>query len=273
MGGWKMINLQGSKFTDIMPANLASQLETQAFAYALARQIKKVCAYADGVHIYAAVDAMPENILDVLAVELRTPAYNQDYSIEVKRALIEGTMTFYAHMGTPAACNQIIETIFGNGYIKEWFECGLEPHHFKVKITGAEATSRPTDEFLAALEQVKRKSAWLDAVELEFTTMEQTERIGGTMATVAATPIPEEPDNLVFRQEIRLFGCIGTISATPVPEQPDRLNFSAPAYTGGAINTITKTPVPEQPDKLDFSAPAHTGGKLHTITTTPLAEL
>ena len=46
-----MINLRGSRFTDIMPENLASQLETQAFAYALGRQIEKLCAYADGVHI------------------------------------------------------------------------------------------------------------------------------------------------------------------------------------------------------------------------------
>ena len=61
-----------------MPENLASQLETQAFAYALGRQIEKLCAYADGVHIYAAVASMPEKILDVLAVELRTPAYKSE---------------------------------------------------------------------------------------------------------------------------------------------------------------------------------------------------
>ena len=119
--GWRMIELQGSRFTDIMPENLASQLETQAFAYALGRQIEKLCAYADGVHIYAAVASIPEKILDVLTVELRTPAYNQKFSIEVKRALIEGTLTFYARMGTPAACNQIIEIIFGSGYIEYEF--------------------------------------------------------------------------------------------------------------------------------------------------------
>ena len=93
-----MINLQGSRFTDIMPKNLASQLETQAFAYALGRQIEKLCAYADKVRIYAAVDSVPEKILDVLAAELRTPAYNQKFPIEVKRKLVKGTMSFYAHI-------------------------------------------------------------------------------------------------------------------------------------------------------------------------------
>lgn len=42
-----MIKLSGSRFTDIMPDNLASQVETQAFAYAVGRQIEKLCAYSD----------------------------------------------------------------------------------------------------------------------------------------------------------------------------------------------------------------------------------
>ena len=112
-----MIDLRGSRFTDIMPENLAGQLETQAFAYALGRQIEKLCVYADRIRIYAAVDAMPEKILDVLAVELRTPAYSQSFSIEVKRALVKGTLNFYARMGTPEAWNQNIQTMFGSGHI------------------------------------------------------------------------------------------------------------------------------------------------------------
>lgn len=38
-----MIKLSGSRFTDIMPENLASQVETKAFAYAVGRQIEN-CA-------------------------------------------------------------------------------------------------------------------------------------------------------------------------------------------------------------------------------------
>lgn len=79
-----MIKLQDSLFTAITPENLASQLETQAFAYALGRQIGKLCTYAEGVHIYAAVDAMPERILDILAVELRTPAYRDSFPLRSK---------------------------------------------------------------------------------------------------------------------------------------------------------------------------------------------
>lgn len=159
-----MINLQGSRFTDIMPENLACQMETQAFAYALSRQIEKLCTYANHIRIYAAVDTMPEKILDVLAVELRTPAYRQTFSIEVKRALIKGTLTFYARMGTPAACDQIIETIFGSGRIEEWFDYEGRPHHFRAYVGDGRVDLRDLEEFLQVLKYVKRLSSWLDEI-------------------------------------------------------------------------------------------------------------
>ena len=106
-----MINLKGGRFTDLLPSNLASQTEVQAIAYAVGRQIDAICAYADNARVYAALSKAPEQVLDVLAAELRTPAYREDYSIAVKRTLIEGTLTFYMKMGTPSAVNRIIEAI------------------------------------------------------------------------------------------------------------------------------------------------------------------
>ena len=87
-----MIKLSGSRFTDIMPENLASQAEVQAIAYAVGRQVEKLCAYSDAARTYAAIATMPEWLLDYMAVELRTPSYDENYSIKTKRALIEGSL-------------------------------------------------------------------------------------------------------------------------------------------------------------------------------------
>ena len=78
-----MIKLSGSRFTDIMPENLAEQPEIQALAYAVGRQVEKLLAYADGARTYAAIYAVPEKVLDLLAVELRTPSYDENFSIKV----------------------------------------------------------------------------------------------------------------------------------------------------------------------------------------------
>lgn len=165
-----MIKLNGSRFTDIMPDNLAQQPEVQAIAYAVGRQIEKLCAYADGARTYAAIYSMPERVLDLLAVELRTPAYDENYSIKVKRALIEGSLLFYTQMGTPAAVNKIIETIFEAGYISEWWEYGGEPYHFKAYTTNPAITQDDVEEFRRVLGSVKRLSAWLDEIILDLST-------------------------------------------------------------------------------------------------------
>ena len=110
-----MIKLSGSRFTDIAPENLAGQVEVQAIAHAVGRQVEKLCAYADTARTYAAIATMPEWLLDYMAVELRTPSYDENYSIKTKRVLIEGSLLFYTQMGTPAAVNRIIDTNFDTG--------------------------------------------------------------------------------------------------------------------------------------------------------------
>lgn len=159
-----MIKLSGSRFTDIMPENLAEQTEIQALAYAVGRQVEKLPAYADGARTYATIYAVPEKVLDLLAVELRTPYYDENFSLPTKRALIQETILFYTQMGTPAATEKIVSSIFGRGYIKEWFEYNGEPHHFRVIVENMEAVEKLLGEFLNVLRAVKRLSSWLDSV-------------------------------------------------------------------------------------------------------------
>lgn len=239
-----MIDLRGSRFTDIMPENLVSQLETQAFAYALGRQIEKLCAYADGVHIYAAVASMPEKILDVLAVELQTPAYRDSFSIEVKRALIAGTLTFYANLGTPAACNQIIEIIFGTGYISEWFDYDGDPHHFRAYVgNGGQIDPSDLEEFRRVLANVKRLSSWLDEViaitnfDAEIVTF-----TGHMGAGYMETTLPEIAMEYPHHAMAAAAGAFRDVMITTLPEVP--LEFPGILQGRGAFCTITSTTLP-----------------------------
>lgn len=267
-----MIDLRSGRITDILPDNLSSQLEVQAFGYALHRQIEKLLDMAEKVSFLTAIDRAPDEILDYLAIELRTPCYKMEYPTETKRALILSTLPYYMKMGTTYMVNSIIQTIFGSGHIIEFFEAGLEPHHFAVSIKGAEATSRPTTEFREVLEEVKRKSQWLDYVELEFDTMESTLRVGGCMGSSMTTPVAEQPDNIRFEGTERLGGPVGTITATPVTEQPDNIRFKDTGRIGGLPGTISATPITEQPDEYKFRRPARMGGRLGTVTSTAIPE-
>lgn len=216
-----MIKLNGSRFTDILPENLAGQVEVRAFAYAVGRQVEKLCAYADGTRIYAALATMPEKTLDYMAVELRTPAYNEKFSLGVKRALIESTLTFYLRMGTPTACNKIIETIFGTGYIEEWYSYGGEPHHFRAYVGQDGGPIDPGDlaEFRRVLGSVKRLSSWLDDVITIASFEPDTVTITGFMSRgYMSTPLPEaKTDYHMEHVPAHAGGVFGSITATALP--------------------------------------------------------
>lgn len=214
-----MIKLSGSRFTDIMPENLASQVETKAFAYAVGRQIEKLCAYSDAARTYAAIATMPEWLLDYMAVELRTPSYDENYSLKTKRALIQGSLLFYTQMGTPAAVNRIIETIFETGYIKEWYEYDGDPHHFRAYVgDGGEVGPGELEEFRRVLSSVKRLSSWLDDI-ITITAMDpDMVTFTGTMGKgYTSTPLPEAAVDYHLEDMIRAGGTFGTITQTAIP--------------------------------------------------------
>ena len=50
--------------------------------------------------------------------------------------------------------------------IEDWFDYEGEPHHFRVITENQSITAGASDKFLSVLEKVKRKSAFLDGIEV-----------------------------------------------------------------------------------------------------------
>lgn len=214
-----MIDLHGSKLTDILPSSFANNTETAALAYAIGNQVAKICAYADNARTYAAIQTMPENVLDALAIELRTPAYSQDFTITVKRALVQGTLLFYMEMGTPAAVNQLICTIFSDGNIEEWFEYEGEPHHFRANITNNAISTANVEDFKTILNTVKRLSSWIDEITQEIYMPEITLFFGVAMGkTYRETRLPEITQPYEFAHTQTVLASAQLIKQVTLPE-------------------------------------------------------
>lgn len=184
-----MTDLKNGSMLMLLPEERRKSAETSAFSYAVDGQIRKVLAFADGIQFYASMDKMPGYILDLLAVELRTPGYKESYSTELKRELIRQSLPFWSKMGTPEAVNRIMEAVFGNGTIEEFWEYDTTPHHFRARTGNPHITKENVDEFIDVINSVKRKTSWLDEVAL------------GTSAET-------------FRQYIGFFVCAGEIVRT-----------------------------------------------------------
>lgn len=160
-----MINLYDGKITDLIQNPLKYNPETVAISYAIQQEKRRIIDRAKGTRTLALIDELPEKILDVLAVELRTPFYQGDFSIESKRALIKDTLIFYTYMGTPEAVNRMLSAVFPGSYIEEWFYYGGDPYHFQVilETSGIRETAKIST-IRRAVQKVKRLTAHMDGL-------------------------------------------------------------------------------------------------------------
>lgn len=162
-----MIDLRDGKITDLINNQMAYNPETMSIGYAILQEKQRLMSLVDRTRLMAVVENLDEWVLDYLAVELRTPAYEDSFPIEVKRELIAGTLPFYAKLGTPKAINWATQTIFGGSQMQEWFEYGGEPYHFKmrVNITDDIFSFEKDRQVINAINVCKNLRSHLDSIE------------------------------------------------------------------------------------------------------------
>ena len=138
-----MTNLYDGQLVELLGGNAAAyNPEVRAFAYALLQEKRRIMDYAKMTRTASMINELPEPILDVLAVELRSPYYNDAASIEEKRGIIQSSLLWAYKAGTGEAMEQLVKTIFGAGQVVEWFDFDpndgeIVPGEFDIE-TGAE---------------------------------------------------------------------------------------------------------------------------------------
>ena len=268
-----MINIHEGQITDLLSNSLRHNPETMAVAYAVLQEKRRILALAERTRLMAAVDSLEERILDYLAVELRTPAYEDSLPLETKRTLIKGTLPYYASLGTPAAVDWVIKAVFGNGGIEEWFEYGGDPHHFQVNIPIAGMiTPKMMEELRRMIASVKRLTSWLDSI---ITYLELDGKVYITPFLGKPMPIttlpeiePVFPGNLVHLTPVLGDGPQSTTLPTLEPV------FATAAIFGrasAALQSITETALPALKENDTTVMPElieHATAAVQTVTET-----
>lgn len=149
-----MISFQKSNLTDILPEHMKYTPECIALGYAMQQAIRRFVEATDQTSVFATIDTLPENIIDVLAIELRTQYYDVSFPLEQKRELVKGTMSWYNKAGTVSAVQEMIDKVFISGYVLEWYETGGKPGTFQIS-TSTLITPELITEFNEAVKNVK----------------------------------------------------------------------------------------------------------------------
>lgn len=160
-----MIRFRDSEISQILPDSLANMTEAQCLSYAINKAMRKFVNYCSDIGVYAMIDYAPNEILDLLAVELNTQFYEPSLSVQRKRDLIKGTLVWFMHSGTPSAVEELIAAVFGEGQVSEWFTYGDNPYYFKIS-TNAQLTPDIVDKFTTIIHRVKNVRSRLRSIEI-----------------------------------------------------------------------------------------------------------
>ena len=175
-----MINFYDGEIKDILPGNLMEDPAAQAFSYALREGTRLLNRYTQLCYVYCSIETAPNDIVDLLAKELRTQYYSDALELDVKRGLVRNTLIWYMTAGTPAAVEELVGIVFGEGEVAEWFEYGGKPYWFKIK-TNAILTEDMNTFFSDMIRRVKNTRSHIEAIEIHRT-IEQTIYAGACCA-------------------------------------------------------------------------------------------
>lgn len=149
-------------------------LDTRCLSYALKKAMEQLRDYSERIVIHYNIDKLPEEVLDYLAVEKQLPYYNGDFDIRLKRDLVREGLSWYFIAGTKKGVEDLIQTIFGSGEIKEWFEFDEEEQEkgtFDINIRNEHITEDAVERFAKILKRAKNVSRHLRKVSENHDTL------------------------------------------------------------------------------------------------------
>lgn len=197
-----MISLYDSQITDVLPINIKNLPEVQAISYAVSNMNKKILDYAKKIAIYTTIDTLDDDLLDLLAIELNTQYYDEEYDIEIKRKLIKSSLIWKMKAGTTSAVEELISIIFGEGEIEEWFDYGGDPFKFRININITKNLSKEQlDRIYKMIDKVKNRRSWLESIILNLHVNSKSHLYSGSTMTTAKKYTLSSDFNLIYSSD------------------------------------------------------------------------
>ncbi|WP_339271433.1 phage tail protein I [Paenibacillus sp. FSL K6-1330] len=163
---WPMIDLKSISMLNMLPDNLKRDPNIKAAAQALDDKLRDLTDQIVKLPRLSRLDELNDDEADELAWQFHVDFYDPTLPIEQKRELVKNAFKFHRRKGTPAAIEELITILFGEGKVEEWFEYGGQPGRFQVITNNPAVTQERAEEFYRAVESVKRLTAKLERVIL-----------------------------------------------------------------------------------------------------------
>lgn len=149
---------------EIVPQNLRSD-----------PQIVAICAAFDAVYfqnvpkikycfITADIDNAKSEVVDLIAAERNCDFYDRSLPLENRRKLAKNAYLYKHFKGTAFAVRQIVIDAFQDAELREWFEYGGDPYHFRLIFDGEIPDEEILNKILTAVNAVKNIRSKLENI-------------------------------------------------------------------------------------------------------------
>lgn len=153
---------------EFLPQYMRHDKTAQGIAYATTKIFNEyVINNIEKCGIYYRIDKLDEKMLDKLAWQFNVPEYIPTLSLSTKRNIIKNCIETHRQRGTVAAVEKVVESVFGNGYVEEWFDYNGEPYHFKVHTSNVSANDSMIEEFENIVASTQNVRSVLEAIVVE----------------------------------------------------------------------------------------------------------
>lgn len=162
------MKIEDISIEQLLPLFMRRDASCRAFAEVDSELLQLFAREIAKLSTFDALDKLNTAELDELADELSVLWYDRNFTDEQKRALLANSDKVYMTLGTRYAVQTVIQDIFGEASVEEFFEYGGQPHYFRVRVERVGLLSEEmVAKFTRLLEQVKRKSQWLEKIYSE----------------------------------------------------------------------------------------------------------
>ena len=165
-----MIDYLDGNITNILPDSLKHIPETRAMGYAISRMIEKILEHSHKASVYAVIDILPEEAVDLLAVELRSKYYGEILSLEENREIVKKTMLWHYKAGTIYTVQELVDFIFEDARAEEWFSYGTDPYLFRIQanMKNKGISMERFLQFLKSMYEVKNTRSHMESVIFNY---------------------------------------------------------------------------------------------------------
>ena len=116
------------------------------------------------VLIYPAIDMLGSELINTLAIQMHCDFYDDTLPLAVRRNLVKNSIAWHRIKGTPAAVEQMIQTVYQTGVVEEWFDYGGEPFFFKVNLGDSQITTQKIKNLIKMINASKNVRSWLEVL-------------------------------------------------------------------------------------------------------------